>query len=259
MKYMKYYFPFGETVKPLVQEDRTLKKVFVLGVYASAVHARWRNGSKIKCNALAVASEPRIFWDGNPKEAAEIISRIKIPKELGTLEPADMRFNGPSAKVLDEHVLAPLGFTRKDAWLCDLLPETRLNDGQVKAIKREYEKVRKEYGLNEVTIPKRPSRFCDRKRCEEIVAELEESKAELLILLGDIPIKQFLNVVTNVNYKSLQEYKELHGYGIPTDVTINGKPIKVLPLAHPRQIGGLGSHSSEWYKVHQEWELLHRT
>ena len=252
---MKYYFPFGETVKQLTQEDKTPKKVFVLGVYASAVHARWRNGSKIICNALAVASEPRIFWDGNPKEAAEIISRIKIPKELGTLEPADMRFNGPSAKVLDEHVLAPLGFTRKDAWLCDLLPETRLNDGQVKAIKREYEKVRKEYGLNEVTIPKRPSRFCDRKRCEEIVAELEESKAELLVLLGDIPIKQILNVVTNVNYKSLQEYKELHGYGIPTDVTINGKPIKVLPLAHPRQIGGLGSHSSEWHTVHLEWEL----
>ena len=255
---MKYYFPFGETVKPLIQEDRTPKNVFVLGVYASAVHARWRNGSKIICNALAVASEPRIFWDGNPKEAAEIISRIKIPKELGTLEPADARFNGPSAKVLDEHVLAPLGFTRMDAWLCDLLPETRLNDGQVNAIKREYEKVRKEYGLNEVTIPRRPSKFCDSKRCEEIVAEIEESKAELLVLLGDIPIKQFLNVVASVNYKSLQEYKERYGYGIPTDVTINCRPIKVLPLAHPRQIGGLGSHSSEWYKVHQEWEL-HRT
>lgn len=251
----KYYFPFGETVKPLVQEDRTPKKVFVLGVYASAVHARWMNGTSTKCNALAVASEPRIFWDGNPKEAAEIISRINIPKDLGTLEPADEKFNGPSAKVLDEHILAPLGFTRKDAWLCDLLPETRLNDGQVKAIEREYNKYRKDFGLNEVTIPKRPSKFCDSKRCEEIVAELEESKAELLVLLGDIPIKQFLNVVANVNCKSLQEYKECHGYGVPTDVVINGKSIKVLPLAHPRQIGGLGSHSGNWYKAHQEWEL----
>jgi hypothetical protein len=74
-------------------------------------------------------------------------------------------------------------------------------------------------------------------------------------LLGDIPIKQFLNVVTNVNYKSLQEYKERYGYGIPTDVTINGRHIKVLPLAHPRQIGGLGSHSNNWYNAHQEWEL----
>ena len=39
---MKYYFPFGEELKPLKQQDRKPKKVFVLGVYASAVHARWK-------------------------------------------------------------------------------------------------------------------------------------------------------------------------------------------------------------------------
>ena len=31
-------------------------------------------------------------------------------------------------------------------------------------------------------------------------------------------------------------------------------PKKVLPLAHPRQIGGLGFHSKWWKKVHQGWE-----
>jgi len=104
---MEYYYPFGETVKPLVQQDRSPKKVFVLGVYASAVHARWMKPGQKRpvCTALAVASEPRIFWDGNPEEAKEIISRINFPKELGTLEPADPKFNGPSAKVLDEHNL----------------------------------------------------------------------------------------------------------------------------------------------------------
>ena len=35
-------FPFGQPVLPLVQQDRRPQKVFVLGVYASAVHARWR-------------------------------------------------------------------------------------------------------------------------------------------------------------------------------------------------------------------------
>ena len=39
---MAYLFPFGQKLHPLVQEDRTPKKVFVLGVYASAVHARWK-------------------------------------------------------------------------------------------------------------------------------------------------------------------------------------------------------------------------
>ena len=256
---MKYYFPFGETVKSLVQEDRTPKKVFVLGVYASAVHARWKQGTKTRCAALAVASEPRIFWDGNPNEAAEIISKIRIPKELGTLEPAGRQLNGPSAKVLDEHILAPLGFTRKDAWLCDLLPETRLNPGQVKVLKNEYEKEIEKYGLNEVTIPKRPSVFCDSIRCEEILAEIEESKAELLVLLGDIPIKQFLNYVTSVNYTSLQEYKDLYGYGNPTEASINGKMIKILPLAHPRQIGALGAHSYKWFNTHLDWEATKRT
>jgi hypothetical protein len=251
----KYYYPFGEELKPVIQQDRTPKMVFVLGVYASAVHAKWKCKGKVVCNALAVASEPHIFWDGNPEEAAEIINRINFPQELGTLEPADSRFNGPSAKVLDEHILAPLGFTRKDAWLCDLLPETRLNENQVKFIENTYDKdYRNLYGLNEVTIPKRPSKFCDSERCKEIIAELEKSKAELLVLLGDIPIKQFLNVVASVDYRSLQEYNDLHGYGNPTEAIINGKTYKILPFAHPRQIGGLGSHSSNWFDQHQKWE-----
>lgn len=41
---MEYKYPFGEIVQPLVQKDRTAKQVFVLGVYASAVHARWKKG-----------------------------------------------------------------------------------------------------------------------------------------------------------------------------------------------------------------------
>ena len=254
---MKYYYPFGETVYPLVQQDRSPKKVFVLGVYASAIHARWKKDNKIICQALAVASEPRIFWDGNLQEASEIISRIRIPKEMGILEPAGSHFNGPSAKVLDEHVLAPLGFSRKDAWLCDLLPETRLNPSQVRVIQKEYEPKAKKYGLNEVTIPRRPTSFCDKSRCNEIVSELEESKAELLVLLGDIPVLQFLNQVTEVKYKNLQEYVELYGYGIRSQIAINGKEYQVLPLAHPRQIGKLGTHSEKWYKLHRIWENNH--
>ena len=44
---MPYYFPFGQELHPLVQEDKSPKKIFVLGVYASAVksyvkHLRWQ-------------------------------------------------------------------------------------------------------------------------------------------------------------------------------------------------------------------------
>ena len=251
---MTYYYPFGETVRPLTQQDRTPKQVFVLGVYASAVHATWRNGNDIICKALAVASEPRIFWDGNPREAAEIIDRITIPEELGKLEPAESQFNGPSAKVLDEHILAPLGFTRKNAWLCDLLPETRLNRSQMNAIRDKYNPKVKKYGLNEVTIPQRPTVFCNDTRRNEILAEMTDSQANLLVLLGDTPICQFLNKVADVTYHSLQEYVDQYGYGKRSKATINGHEIFVLPLAHPRQIGALGTHSEKWFRLHQEWE-----
>jgi hypothetical protein len=251
---MKYQYPFGEYVHPLVQEDQTPKDVFVLGVYASAVHARWVKDGMIICQALAVASEPRIFWDGNEEEAKKIIGRINIPEELGELRPASRSLNGPSAKVLDEHILLPLGYKREDAWLCDCLPETRLNPSQVKVIKERYDPLIEEFGLNEVTIPKRPERFCDEKRAVEIVDELNRSKAGLLVLLGDIPISQFLNKVCDVPYSSLLEYTKLYGYGNESDIEIGGRKIKVLPLAHPRQIGALGAHSENWHKAHLDWE-----
>ena len=47
----EYCFPFGSKLKPVFQTDTTPKKVFVLGIYASAVHAKWldKNGKeKIK-------------------------------------------------------------------------------------------------------------------------------------------------------------------------------------------------------------------
>ena len=165
-----------------------------------------------------------------------------------------LRIGGIPAKVLDEQILAPLGFSRKDAWLCDLLPESRINSGQKKAIERCYNKYIGQYDLKPVTVPERESKFCDARRAAEILEELKESDARLLVLLGDIPIKQFLKRVADIPYSSLQEYVDLFGYGNPTDVTIQGKIIKVLPLAHPRQIGALGTHSEKWYQMHQKWE-----
>lgn len=75
---MPYNYPFGQELVPLKQEEKSPKKVFVLGVYASAVHARWKKDGKVICQALAVTSEPRIFWDGNPEEAKIIIDAVKI-------------------------------------------------------------------------------------------------------------------------------------------------------------------------------------
>ena len=217
---MPYYFPFGQEVHPLTQKDKSDKKVFVLGVYASAVHAKWKKDNTVICQALAVASEPEIFWDGNEDAAKEIISSINIPKELGYLEPAGKQLNGPSAKVLDKNILAPLGYTRKDAWLCDCLPETRINQSQAKVLKEKYNPLIEKYNLNKVTIPLRPSYFCDTARSMEITDELMQSGADLLVLLGDIPIAQYLKKVADIPYSTLDEYVQLYGYGTKTEVVI---------------------------------------
>lgn len=249
---MKYYFPFGSELKKVEQTDKTPNEVFVLGVYASAVHAKWidKNG-KVKVNALAVASEPYIFWEGDGADG--IIGEIKIPHELGKLVPADKRFNGPSGTTLSNQYLIPLGYTRKDAWLCDILPYSRLNQNQVKAIETHYEPIRNDYNLPSCTIPQfNVSELRNTERIKEIVEELKQSKAETIILLGDYPIKFFLSHYTDK--KSLSDFGENPGnYGKIHDVVIEGKTYKVIPLVHPRQSGKLGLSSQKWTDLHQFW------
>lgn len=123
-------------------------------------------------------------------------------------------------------------------------------------IHEKYNPLIEQYGLNPVTIPNRPAIFCDEKRSAEITEELMQSEAQLLVLLGDIPIAQYLKKVADISYSTLGEYVELYGYGNATETFINGKAIKVLPLAHPRQIGALGAHSEKWHLAHKAWEEI---
>jgi hypothetical protein len=252
-KTMHYQYPFGQEVRRLVQEDQTPKKVFVLGVYASAVHARWTRDGKTVCNALAVASEPRIFWDGNEEEARRTLSAIRIPEEVGELRLSQSNMNGPSAKALDEQILAPLGFSRQDAWLCDLLPESRLNPTQQNVITERYNPLIERYSLNPVTVPTEDGKFCDEGRRKEITAEILKSEAETLILLGDMPIRQYLRHAAGVNIQNLREFTQKYGYGMTQPVEIARKKLNLLPLAHPRQISQLGRSSAEWFEAHQKW------
>jgi hypothetical protein len=189
-----FHFPFGQDLKKVEQEDRNPKEIFVLGVYASAVHACWvdQNG-KQKVSALAVASEPEIFWTGG--NAEEIISRIKIPEQIGRLTvPTNKLFNGPSGRALDALFLEPLGFDRKSAWLCDLLPESRVNKKQRIAIDKHYsDSIIEQFGLPRATIPDFDKADLNlQNRRDEILKELEDSKAENFMLLGDLPINWFL-------------------------------------------------------------------
>lgn len=246
-----YTFPFGQKVRPVQQSDRTPKKAFVLGVYASAVHAAWisRTGRTV-VRALAVASEPYIFWRG--ENAQNIIGGISIPADLGILKSAGDKYNGPSGKALDEHFLEPLGVNRSDAWLCDLVPHTCLNDGQFKAIKEKYNPKRSKYSLPAVTIPRVPTQFADDNRRRQILSEIQLADPKIIILLGDQPIKWFLSAFSE--YRRLSDFGTSNkSYGQVHPITVVGRQYNILPLVHPRQAGALSSHSAGWNSVHRTW------
>lgn len=243
-------FPFGEPVCEVKQiADSRRKRVFVLGVYASAVHACWKIDGKVIVRALAVASEPCIFWKG--EGAQEIISRITVPKELGTLTSAGEQFNGPSGKALDEHILNPLDIRRDDAWLCDLRPWSCSNAGQADAIRR-YHKQIEGHSMPHAVVERADdarAQWADRARQVEILAELQRSEARVLITLGDQPLRHFVHPMGG-KWSRLGELE----YGRFVPVTLGGLSLELLPLAHPRQIAGLGTHSAMWRAQHEAWK-----
>lgn len=63
-------------------------EVFVLGVYASALHVRWqRPDGAVMVQALAVDDEPEVFWDGADaaeRIATNLASRCRLAARLGT-------------------------------------------------------------------------------------------------------------------------------------------------------------------------------
>ena len=240
-------FIFGSPIEKIIQKERSIKKVFVLGKYPSAVHAKFVS-KNIKCNALAIKSEPYIFWKGDGAEY--IINQINelVPKNYGEFILPDKIFNGPTGKLLDEQYLYPLKYSREDAWLCDLIPYFMVNkySKQYNAQKRinEYFKNDIKYISNIQTVPKN----IDDNRINEIVNEIEASKADTIILLGQDAIKWFICKVSNCKKTELREF---YPYGKPHNFKfINNKEYKIYPLVHPHHIE---NGNKDWMERHSEW------
>ncbi|UCC75579.1 MAG: hypothetical protein JSW37_08625 [Anaerolineales bacterium] len=246
-------FPFGEEVRIVAQADRSPKSVFVLGVYASAVHARWVDpAGAVRVHALAVASEPEVFWRGDG--AVSVISQIAIPDAVGHLEPAGKRFNGPSGRSLDSEFLSPLRLTRDQVWLCDLYPYAHMNPRQRSAIERAYLPLMERFALPEPRLRPAPTRRPDQMRCQEVWEEIIESQAKTLILLGDKPIKWFLQRYVSGRTRLAHYGVDASSYGRLHRVDIEGRRLDVLPLVHLRQASRLGTSSPKWWQVHRYWK-----
>jgi len=245
-------FPFGQPIRPVSQKERDQKSIFVLGVYASAVHARWEGpGTMRGIRAVAVASEPTIFWCGD--DAAEIIARIQIPEGSGQLLPAGKNLNGPSGRALDESFLEPLNSPRSKAWLCDLVPHSCMNGRQATALRERYTPVMKKLGLPAPDWPTIPKKLSDEQRRDDIEKELRQSQAKIIITLGDQPLRWFTRFYGSKS--RLRDYgTEKSTYGQFHPLQIGGQKLKLLPLVHPRQAGRLGGHSVEWARLHEDWK-----
>lgn len=228
-------------------------RVFVLGVYASAVHARWLNpDGSTRVAALAVASEPHIFWRGEGE--AEIIASIQVPAEAGRLVQPGAGMNGPSGAALDQLYLEPLGLTREDSWLCDLLPQSRMNSSQAAAVRERYAPLAEKLRLPAASVPPVPNRFATETRVEEIADEFLSSGAETLITLGDVPLKEFVAALRLCNRSSIASFgTKSNEYGQRHPFSLRGRRFELLPLVHPRQAARLGAHSPELAIAHENW------
>ena len=247
-------FPFGQPIDTVTQSSRGARRVFVLGVYGSAVHAQWiGTDHTTRILALAVASEPQIFWTGDGVD--DLIRKVAIPEEAGRLKPAAPRMNGPSGRALDEHYLKPLGIARSEAWLCDLVPHSCMDERQSRAIDRAYLPLMRKLDLPEVVWPRKPRSeadwqgLVDRRRRDQIASEVAEASPEVLVTLGDAPLRRFTRYFGTRSSLAAcgHEYGRLH------EATIAGCRLQLLPLAHPRQVAQLGVSSPKWTELHRNW------
>jgi uracil-DNA glycosylase len=202
-------------------------------------------------SALAVAGEPELFWRG--AHVAEIVGDISLPAGVGRLEAADSTYNGSTGRALDEEILQPLGLTRSETWLSTLVPHSCISPTQQQTIEEHYAPVAQEYDLPPASVPLVPEVLAGEDRQQAILAELRQSQAEILILLGNQPLRWFL-LAFESRWKRLIDFgMDTESYGRLHPVTIAGQSIQVLPLAHPRQIDRLGRASARWFELHQAW------
>lgn len=197
-----------------------------------------------KIGAVGVASEPEIFWLGGLDDTQKIIAAIRLTPGAGRLTPASDHLNGPSGRALDKRFLAPLGLSRGDAWLCDLVPHSCMNDSQARALEMKYDPLREQIGLPAYDWPLLPVQLADSSRRSEIERELAD-RIEVIVTLGDQPLKWFTRFHGSATV--LSKYgRTVATYGRPHPITIAGREMKLLPLVHPRQAARLGGHSAGW-------------
>jgi uracil-DNA glycosylase len=192
--------------------------------------------------------------EGLPSDASYSQINAVLDRAAFQTAPPGSAMNGPSGVALDELYLKPLGLTRQNAWLCDLLPQSRMNPGQEQAVRTRYNPVAQVLDLPAATIPPVPNRFATETRVKEILEEFISSGADTLITLGDVPLKEFVAPLRLCDKTSIASFGNQAGqYGQRHRFSLRGRSFYLLPLVHPRQAARLGAHNPSLADAHERW------
>lgn len=98
-----------------------------------------------------------------------------------------------------------------------------------------------------------PKAFAGKERVKQVLTEIDTSNPSLIILLGDLPVRDFLNTFHKQGSK-LQDFGYTgETYGRVHRLPVEGKEHNILPLVHPRQAAGIGSHKKTLKDLHNYW------
>jgi hypothetical protein len=236
-------FPFGTPIQAVTWQHPGPKPVMIIGVYPSAVHARWVDvDGRTRIRAVAVANEPEPFWTGQDAENRIATVAATVPTVVGRLVAAP-RHNGPSGLALDRSVLAPHGLDPGRIRIADVDNRYMANPAQQEAIARSYSLLVQKGLLPPVSWrPRRPVTRFPADRSPSLAEELAEARPNWVITLGDEPLRAL----------GLQRLAA-DSYGVPLAASILGHRVQLLRLAHTRQQAGHGASSPAWAQLHQTW------
>ncbi|WP_148232251.1 uracil-DNA glycosylase family protein [Janibacter sp. HTCC2649] len=186
-------FPFGAPVRPRgLAIPATPKPVFVLGAYPSAFHVRWVPPEPWRpVPAIPVDNEPAVFWDGEAPDPAELFERwatTYFNDSWGQVTPS--RLNGSSGAKLAERWLAPVSFSRADAFITDCLPLSRASVGVAKRLADAYAPFAVATSAPKASLLAHPSEneivheALD-QHAERIRAQIDAAQPQAIITLGN--------------------------------------------------------------------------
>jgi hypothetical protein len=227
-------FPFGSPIQPVTWRHLGPRPVLIIGVYPSAVHARWLDGDgRTRIRALAVANEPEPFWTGQDAEKHLAAVAATAPAVVGRLVAASGH-NGLSGQALDGSVLVPLGLTRNHVRIADIDNRYMANPAQQQAIDRCYNLLAEKGLVSSVSWRlRRPITKIPADRSPSLAEELEEAGPDWVITLGSEPLRA-------LGLRRLSA----DTYGVPVTASLLGRRVRLLRLVHTRQQARHGASSS---------------